>query len=91
MSIIIPDKNKLYLQAEYPISSECRARIATLVEKLNYNSQIKVLLETENYNRQIKKLIKSSTKNIKTSQCNLYSTRNNKTHQTHPTRFKRGN
>ncbi len=57
MAKIIPDKNKIYIQAEYSVSSGCRDRIATIVEKINRNFQVKQLIQRDNYNPQIKKLL----------------------------------
>ena len=90
MAIIIPDKNKLYIQAEYSVSSGCLYRLNALAEKLNYNFQIKQLILRRNYNPQIKKLLKRSTNDFKNSQSDKHHQSTSEHVKTHPIRFKRG-
>lgn len=90
MTIIIPDKNKLYIQPEYPISDKCRNRLTALAEKLNYNSQVKTLIQRENYNPQIKQLLKREIKCSEKFQRDKCHKTISKHVKTSPIRFKRG-
>lgn len=89
MSLITPDKNKLYIQPEYPVSSGCLSRLNTLIEKLNYNFQIKQLILRRNYNPQIKKLLKHSINDCKNSQHDKHHQDASKHILENPIRFKR--
>ena len=89
MAIIIPDKNKLYIQSEYPVSSGCHNRLTLLVEKLNYNFQIKQLILRRNYNPQIKKLLEHSTNDFKNSQSDKHHQNTSKHVLENPIHFKR--
>lgn len=69
MTTITPDKNKLYIQFEYPISSGVIERIRKTVEKVNHNFEITMLIYGSIYqdsNTEIKTLLKRVlTKNQK--------------------------
>lgn len=89
MAIITPDKNKLYIYSEYPVSSGCLNRLKALAEKLNQNFQAEQLILRGNYNPQIKKLLEHSINDCKNKQIDKHHPDTSKHVLKNPIRFKR--